>query len=197
MRSLFMFGMVVGIALAGIGGAQLRTRARGDLTPVVRTVHELGAPDALAKFHVAVTNFRAGDVHIVPSGSRGGGKNAWAPLLKPDGTWPAHPVFAFLPGFADEQAAARQLHQPELVGILSDSLPGSARSHLSVHYPDVDLANAVSVRVGASLPSLSVSLTLFVVGLVLLVGGVVSAIATTWFLQAEKSQPHSDDKMQA
>src|SRR5262245_38971332 len=108
MRLLALLGIMVGIMLAFICAGNLRSRTRGTPEPVAVAVVELGQPNKhIDNVHVTVTDFRAGEVTMVKA-AKGDGEHGWAPLLKPDGSWPKRPVFAFLFNVNDQNEAVRR-----------------------------------------------------------------------------------------
>lgn len=164
---------MAGILLAYICAGNLHSRTRGTSEPVVVTLDILGQPGPIDNVHVTVTQFRAGEVTLVKAG-KGKSRHGWVPLLKPDGSWPVRPVFAFAFVVADEHEAATRINRATLTGILAtDGLPRYARQQLESLYPGVDFSAAIYLHVGASWPSLPWNIGFLTLGLMLITAGCV------------------------
>ena len=173
MYLLGKIALIVGLGLALYFGFELYLLSRGTAEPQPMTVAELGKKGALANVHVTLTDFQAAEQYLIEAeGDRW--VRVWIPLFTPDGNWTERPVMAYVTGVHNDAELSAKLSRGQLAGVVTNGMQGFGKKQqeqIAPAYPGVDLSDAIAFQIGRSFPQAVVAIPLFLLGVVLFLGG--------------------------
>ena len=173
MHLLSRIALIGGLGLALYFGFELYLLSRGTAKPQPMTVAELGRKGSLANVHVTITDFQPAEQFLIETeGDRW--NRVWIPLFTPEGKWTERPVMAYVTGVQNDVELSAKIGGSELTGVVTNGMQGFGKNQqeqIAPAYPGVDLSDAIAFQIGRSFPSPLVAVPLFLLGVVLLLGG--------------------------
>ena len=173
MHLLGKVALVAGLGLAVYFGFELYLLSRGTAEPQPMTVAALGRKGPLANTHVTVTDFQAAEQFLIEM-ENNRWVRVWIPLFTPDGEWTERPVMAFVSGVQNDAELSAKMSGDQLTGVVTNGMQNfgtNQQGQIAPAYPGVDLSDTIAFQIGRAFPSPLIAIPLFLLGVVLMLGG--------------------------